>query len=74
MFKTDVVGTSQGRRNADLTLGPIRVSLGRLFEIYETFDKVICFFFPGGTLNLYLKNVVVIDFIEFVKLTFSGRT
>ena len=45
MFKTDVVGTSQGRRNADLTLGPIRASLGRLFEIYETFDKVICFFF-----------------------------
>ena len=45
MFKTDVVGTSQGRRNADLTLGPIRASLGRLFEIYEIFDKVICFFF-----------------------------
>ena len=49
----------------------IRTTLGRLSKIYETLDKLNCFF-PSGTLNLYFKNVIVINLIECVKMTFSG--
>ena len=31
------------------------------------------FLFPGGTLKLSLNNVIVINFVECVKLTFSGH-
>lgn len=31
------------------------------------------FLIPGGMLKLYLKSVAVINFIECVEMTFSGR-
>ena len=64
--------TSCGRFK-DLTMqtslkDAIRTSLGRLSGIYETLDKLDCLY---GTLKLYFNNVIVINFVECVKLTFS---
>ena len=39
MFKIDALGTFQGRHYA------FRTSLGRFSRIYETLDKLNCFYF-----------------------------
>ena len=51
----------------------IRTPLGRLSEIYETLGMTQLFLRPDGTLKLCFKNIVVINLIDCVKLTFSER-
>ena len=58
---------------ADVTLVD---ELGRFWDVCPKFMRHwinSVFFLPNGTLKLYFKNVIIINFIEWVKLTFSGR-
>ena len=76
MFKIDVLGTFQGRHYTDITLGRNFMRHFRTHcrtQFYDTLNKTDCFLSPGGTLKLYFNNVLVINFVECVKLTLLGH-